>query len=884
MTRRSALSLGELSLALVVGVGAYQDRRFQPLPAAAAQAKELAAVLVDPAASQIPPDNVVALTDPDATRTAVLAALSSLTARVGADHTVCIYFAGHALDLGDGFGLLLCDSSADDPAGSALTSHDLERALATSAARGILLILDCCGGAALAEKAPGLFRSVGRASEYRILLSAARAGQPSWEGADGSPFTRALIDALAGRVSLSTQSGALYFSDLYTYLHDRVAPADAAVVRQEPIAAASIVRDPLLFVNARLTLAQVRLRVQRYSREQMRVLVRGWLAATTAVLVLGVAGVWAYIAGHHYLAFENDTITLYQGMPQWTGFGYPRRLWEYGIGYEEIAAASPLARGLPVVSRWGQGFRVAAFDQLTPLGQARWHYNAGAPAAARRIVEPLLAGRSNHMVWQRAALLYAAVAETAHVPRLVELAAVGQNDVNTAVLGRLFALAPEQGLTVARGLGYGVGTRGLHMQLLADIDRPCDLALAAYINEFAREPANTQFLRLSIDAALRSGCRLGDEALASDLQPAYLSDLARYLDLADADRAARFHARFVADLQTALRGEALLLLESDASAYLQAAKPGADCMAVESFAALLGNDAKIAAARALLRQCPGASARLTRIQQLHGAGFRYRVLGAGNPPRELLVLDLDTHGSTTQLKPALDSLAGSTLQASLPAVRAAATSTYDAAVRRSAVRLLRAADDPAPADLSSFERSGDHDLQNDAYLWLARHRRDAALAAVLGRLGDPTADFVVRTLAQLQLTAAERRGVVEAARANTVSAPRRGQLLAMFGNLDEVAAELAQTQVVRRRWAVSGLGFRDDLGTLAARWPAPFAPGGVTVQQLQRLAAQRRGLERELAGLSAEYANWRTTLMLELRQLNNEGLYLWLQSRCAECD
>lgn len=334
----SALSVGELALALVVGVNLYRDKAIEPLESAAEEARLLGRTLTDPTASRLPEENVTILVDGAATHGAVLAALERKAVAAGPAQTIFFYFAGHAVDADGGFVLIAHDTDRSDLMRTGIGSSAIDRILSSSAARGILVVMDCCGGAALAENAPGLFRTVGRRSEYRILLSSARAGQSSWEGRHGSRFSRALIDVLAGKTAVASEAGAIFFSDLYRHLHDSVTTApeagDIEATRQEPIAAASYARDPLLFVNANLTLAQVRVRVQRYSKAQMRAALRRWSIAAAATIALGATGLLAYLHGHQYLTVEGDVVALYRGVPGWRLFDYPALLWQFGVDRE----------------------------------------------------------------------------------------------------------------------------------------------------------------------------------------------------------------------------------------------------------------------------------------------------------------------------------------------------------------------------------------------------------------------------------------------------------------------------------------------------------------------------------------------------------------------
>lgn len=534
-------------------------------------------------------------------------------------------------------------------------------------------------------------------------------------------------------------------------------------------------------------------------------------------------------------------------------------------------------RSTDIVSRWGEDYRPAILDQFDPVGRARWLFNENRSDLARPLLDAALADSTNNPRWTRAALIFTAFADSADVPQLVGLTRSGQANVTTAALGRLVSLAPEQALEAARRIG--LETVAVHLQVLADLSGRCDESIARYLDEFAQAGANGQFARLVVDVALRLGCPLSNEALSAIEQPLFLRDAARYLDIADPARARRFRDHFARKIEIALRTGTDAADIGTGVAYLTAARHGDRCLDVSSFDALPAVDQKLSAAGAYLAQCPAATATL---QAKPDGGWRY-VVENGTNGAAPLTLDLPLDASTATLWTMLDSL-GAAPHRSLPALRAIAIGDGNALLRVRATRLLRLSGAPAPPDISIFVRTGDHALQNEAYSWWAHQDRTSALTALVGRLGEETAGFIPQTLAQWNLSVDERRRIVDAARTSKVSGATRGLIVAMFGTVDEVMAELNDPRYARRQWAFDGLGFRDDLALVAERLPAPYASGGTTAQNVRRLAQQRDRLAGEFAELTGNAREWRIKLMLDLRQLNNTGLVLWLQSRCGGCD
>jgi len=233
---------------LVVGIAAY--RNVVPLPPAAVQdARDVHAVLVDPARGGHRPENTRLIVDAEATGRALRAELAELARRVGPDATAFIYLSGHGLRVtrGPAAGDYLLPVDADATSGEALargaiSGTEFGRMLAALSARRVLVVFDCCHaggiaapksgaapGAVLAppgsEPRPGLSESYYEAlaaGRGRAILASSREDESSYllPGAANSLFTGQLLAGLSGGVA--SEDGLVRVFDLFEYLQPRV--------------------------------------------------------------------------------------------------------------------------------------------------------------------------------------------------------------------------------------------------------------------------------------------------------------------------------------------------------------------------------------------------------------------------------------------------------------------------------------------------------------------------------------------------------------------------------------------------------------------------------------------------------------------------------------
>ncbi|MFF0008716.1 caspase domain-containing protein [Streptomyces tibetensis] len=203
-----------LSRAVLIGIGKYTHRDLGSLPAAAAGAKRLAAVLRDPTVWGLPAEHVTVL-GAEASRERILAAVRDAAHQ--ATDTLLVYFAGHGLRnrTRDRLYLALADADEDHPQVGGLSYLELRDVVRQAGyrVRYRITVLDCCysglAGAMSATAAPSRADLADVLDEPRELaaepddygdcvLTSAPPTMPSFAlpGADYPEFTGELIGIL----------------------------------------------------------------------------------------------------------------------------------------------------------------------------------------------------------------------------------------------------------------------------------------------------------------------------------------------------------------------------------------------------------------------------------------------------------------------------------------------------------------------------------------------------------------------------------------------------------------------------------------------------------------------------------------------------------------
>ncbi len=224
-------------VALVVGVGNYlRTEQIDSLRFAARDAGSLADALADPELCAFPQEQVLLLTDAEASRDAIVHRLSRwLPERArGTDLTV-IYFAGHGMvqAIGrreEGF-LLPYDADPDDLVTRGIAMSDVASWIDGLQSRAVVVCLDCChSGKVLGSRGqPSASRArnmelrpavlEGMSGRGRYLIASCDQGQQSFECDDlgHGLFTFHLLEGIAGAADRDGD-GQVGLAELFNYV------------------------------------------------------------------------------------------------------------------------------------------------------------------------------------------------------------------------------------------------------------------------------------------------------------------------------------------------------------------------------------------------------------------------------------------------------------------------------------------------------------------------------------------------------------------------------------------------------------------------------------------------------------------------------------------
>jgi hypothetical protein len=232
--------------ALLIGVGQYQVESQLSVPATAADARALDALLRNDQYCGYPPDQVRLLVDAAASRQNILTALDDLAQHTSEEATVTIFYSGHGIvDAHQTYYLTTTDTKLGGSPGkrtiedqSAISQQELLEKLRAIKAKRVLLIFNAChsgevspvleaGGAPFTghNPPPDTTAAALATGSGRVIITACRENQYSFIGnSQQTIFTQALLQGLRGE-GVSSRGGYISAFDLYTYLYYAVGEA-----------------------------------------------------------------------------------------------------------------------------------------------------------------------------------------------------------------------------------------------------------------------------------------------------------------------------------------------------------------------------------------------------------------------------------------------------------------------------------------------------------------------------------------------------------------------------------------------------------------------------------------------------------------------------------
>jgi hypothetical protein len=238
--------------ALLIGAGTTQSRLFASLPVTN-DIEALKAVLVDPGICGYAAENIMVLTDAQATAANIGQGLAWLTERSAQNPgaPILLYYSGHGWsDIDDHYYLIQYDVSDEDLSATAYAAQTLIQRLGTIAARQMVIVLDCCRAGGVAEgkdispamlakgrdtAPPVALQTLLSQGGSRVVFASSLEGQKSWfhprvaislftyyflEGLQGGNAkandTQVHIDQLIGHVSREVEAASRALPSLQT--------------------------------------------------------------------------------------------------------------------------------------------------------------------------------------------------------------------------------------------------------------------------------------------------------------------------------------------------------------------------------------------------------------------------------------------------------------------------------------------------------------------------------------------------------------------------------------------------------------------------------------------------------------------------------------------
>jgi hypothetical protein len=505
--------------ALIVGISRYTDVALT-LGFAASNARSLADNLTLDEGCAVPKEQVRMLCDEEAHRTVILEELKAIGDRCETDDTLIFYFSGHGEKLDSTFYLLPVEANRDDLDRTAIHAEELQLALESCRAGGILFILDCCKSAGFAEEAQKFFTTL-PTQEFRILLSASRSGQLSFEfsNSQGTLFTKALVDVLRGRVIVGSTPGVVYFSDLFEYVQRQIAEDleslghDTAL--QEPVFAGSFTKDPRLFILRELSLERIEAESPRYSRKFVQRRIRRLLAGVCCLTMIGLAAYYTYLDHTRYIwheagivnGHEGDYVSIYAGDPRYNWLGFPHRILTTDIRVEGLPSAIRPGVGQPLRTRWSLDIQPLLFPQLS----AEWKTAVSAWMLSDQHAwdnakdidvydEPDVTGQ------EQAAEALASIAAKQDISKLEDLVSPDAYVSTPPAMRRIAQLDPEHAIDM---LGDELDDEKFERAVLQGLPTGCSKAVTSFLSRMAKHSNDNSYIHNAWFGALtRTDCSL----------------------------------------------------------------------------------------------------------------------------------------------------------------------------------------------------------------------------------------------------------------------------------------------------------------------------------------------------------------------------------------
>ena len=761
-----------------------------------------------------------------------------------------------------------------------VSARMLDTVLGALAVRGIFLILDCCQSAGFAENSPVFLRAL-RSGQFRLLLSASRAGSPSWELPEGrgTMFTHHLLRAIRGEERISETPGFIYFSELLNYIQQQVArdleTLYPEVPRQEPVFAGIFAQDPLLFVHHSLSLEQIKVRTDRYTRSHLIRAVRKTIAGIAAA-VLFFLGTWYTALDHStYLAMEQRGVVLFRGNPDYNAFGFPKVAWVFPIQDYMIRDEDRLRRAQFVMAPLGANAAAQLAAHLKPEFAVAQLFNEGKKQDARRILESLVAasGQIGSACPGVIAGEWADSASASDNDRLRDMAS--RSDLQPFVVAQLYRGLLR--IDAENTLGDPflnperiVEDDAIQSTVLENLSGRCSANMARYFARLFRTKEHRALRMKILDSALRVGYRASPEDIGAFLRNSNVADeeraLGRYVALAGLAGPAEIFTRLIESGDAWARDRVFRALT--ASGTTVRCQPDWKRFVTPEAVRL-----HPATAEALVSYCPDQALQDMIRSRNGGSYLLVRAMhGLIDPDQLSENAEINNRLPDYMYLFAAIRAAYSAEPKRFEPVRSQIASALvlhaafnEGLVRAEALSLLNF----LRADVSTAARyfnDSSVNVREAAYAWSVRERPREAIGEMLGRIGEPTSDYLIHLLGAAPLSHSDFDRLTRALDGSDEARGRASAVLALAGNPASVAELFKHSDWRVRRAAADYFVANPRRTEIASLAKSVVTPAG-ELNRADEQVKQTVALLDEISGFPEPMRPWRARLILAGRSL-----------------
>ncbi|OXA93795.1 caspase family protein [Flavobacterium hercynium] len=384
-----AIEFSQSSQIILFGIDKYQSKHLADLRSPTKDVASLLHVLTNPHAGSIPLENIKII-EQHQPKSLVIEKIQDKVNSARDGDSLLFYFAGHGIINNSKFYLCLGETAIDNLDKTALSSIELNDLFSNFGGRGLIFILDCCRSAGFAELAPSYFSNL-KEKDFKILLSASRSEQNSWEleNENGTLFTKHFVRVLAGEIVISRTSGLIYFSELFEYLSTQL-EEDLRLnypnaPKQEVVFTGVYKKDPLLFFHKDLSLKQMLLKTTRYSREYIiKIIKRATaIAAITIIFALGVT--FSILDKSQFAVITESNVSVYKGIHHFALLGFPKHLYTLNVNANDLLPKSKLRNKLALAGTLGKQVFPMVIDECNDGKKVELYTALGEISKARSI-------------------------------------------------------------------------------------------------------------------------------------------------------------------------------------------------------------------------------------------------------------------------------------------------------------------------------------------------------------------------------------------------------------------------------------------------------------------------------------------------------------------